>query len=58
MRGNKKTSLAVNCSKFTGKKFSGQSFWARGYFVSTVGGDQTKIRESMKKQGSEDRRID
>lgn len=40
------------------KNFSGQSFWARGYFVSTVGKDETKIREYVKNQEKEDRRID
>jgi putative transposase len=40
------------------KNFTGQKFWARGYFVSTVGTDETTIREYIKKQEVEDRRID
>ncbi len=32
--------------------FTGQNFWARGYFVSTVG------RESIKNQEDADRKID
>ncbi|MDP3980271.1 MAG: IS200/IS605 family transposase [Chlamydiota bacterium] len=36
------------------KKYWGQHFWARGYFVSTVGIDEETIREYIKKQ-SEDR---
>ena len=43
-----------------GKKrhFTGQHFWARGYNVSTVGRDEQVIREYIKRQEEEDRRID
>ena len=40
------------------KNFTGQNFWARGYFVSTVGMDEEAIREYIKKQEKEDQRID
>ena len=40
------------------RNFVGQKFWARGYFVSTVGRDETKIREYIRHQESDDRRID
>jgi putative transposase len=40
------------------KNFTGQHFWARGYFVSTVGRDEEAIREYIRKQEEEDRRID
>jgi putative transposase len=40
------------------KNFTGQSFWARGYYVSTVGKDEEAIREYIKHQEEEDRRID
>jgi putative transposase len=40
------------------RNFVGQHFWARGYFVSTVGRDETVIREYIRKQEHEDRRID
>ena len=45
---------------FGGRKrnFTGQHFRARGYFVSTVGRDETVIREYIKKQEQEDRRLD
>ena len=45
---------------FTGHKrnFTGQNFWARGYFVSTVGKDEKAVREYIKKQQEEDKRID
>ena len=36
----------------------GQHFWARGYFVSTVGRDEAVIREYIKKQEKEDERRD
>jgi putative transposase len=40
------------------RNFVGQHFWARGYFVSTVGADETVVREYIAKQEEEDRRID
>jgi len=45
---------------FGGRKrnITGQHFWARGYFVSTVGRDENVIREYIKKQEREDRRLD
>jgi hypothetical protein len=38
------------------RNFVGQSFWARGYFVSTVGRDETLIREYIRDQEQEDKR--
>ena len=40
------------------RNFVGQHFWARGYFVSTVGHDETQVREYIRTQDSEDRRMD
>ena len=40
------------------RNFAGQSFWARGYFVSTVGRDEEAIREYIKNQEQEDKRLD
>ena len=40
------------------RNFVGQNFWARGYFVSTVGLDEALVREYIKKQEQEDRRLD
>ncbi len=40
------------------KNFTGQHFWARGYEVSTVGRDEATIREYIRKQEQEDRRLD
>jgi putative transposase len=36
----------------------GQHFWARDYFVSTVGRDEEVIREYIRHQEDEDRRVD
>ena len=46
--------------EFLGRKknFTGQNFWARGYFVSTVGRDEEIVRQYIRKQESEDRRLD
>jgi putative transposase len=40
------------------RNFVGQHFWARGYFVSTVGRDEQVIREYIQHQEQEDKRID
>ncbi len=40
------------------KNFVGQHFWARGYFVSTVGRDEEVIRDYIRHQEQEDRRIE
>jgi putative transposase len=40
------------------KNFTGQHFWARGYFVTTVGADEKTIRDYIRRQESEDRRLD
>jgi putative transposase len=40
------------------RNFTGQHFWARGYFVSTVGRDEKVIREYIRRQEQEDRRLD
>jgi len=40
------------------RNFVGQHFWARGYFVSTVGRDEAVIRAYIQHQESEDKRMD
>ena len=40
------------------RNFVGQSFWARGYFVSTVGRDEQVIRDYIRRQEREDKRLD
>ena len=38
------------------RNFVGQHFWARGYYVTTVGRDEKVIREYIRRQEQEDRR--
>ena len=40
------------------RSFVGQHFWARGYFVSTVGRDEDVIRTYIQQQEQEDKRLD
>jgi putative transposase len=40
------------------KNFTGQHFWARGYYVSTVGLDEDMVRSYIKKQEQEDQRLE
>jgi putative transposase len=52
---------AIHLARVYGERkrnFVGQHFWARGYFVSTVGRDQELIREDIKKQEAEDTRLE
>lgn len=59
--GYLKGKSAIHLARVYGEKrrnFVGQHFWARGYFVSTVGRDETVVREYIRKQEDEDRRFD
>ena len=52
---------AIHLARVYGEKkrnFVGQHFWARGYFVSTVGRDQEVIREYIKNQEADDTRLE
>ena len=40
------------------RSFVGQHFWARGYFVSTVGRDEATIRVYIRNQEQEDKRLE
>jgi putative transposase len=40
------------------RNFAGQSFWARGYYVSTVGHDEAVVREYIRHQEEEDKRLE
>ncbi len=40
------------------KNYSGMSFWARGYFVTTVGADEETVRIYIRDQEKEDRRVE
>ena len=40
------------------RNFVGESFWARGYYVSTVGKDEEVIKAYIKNQEKEDQKLD
>ena len=52
---------AIHLARVYGERkrnFAGQSFWARGYFVSTVGRDEEVIRNYIRHQEKEDERLE
>ena len=52
---------AIHLARVYGERkrnFVGQHFWARGYYVSTVGRDETVIRDYIRNQAQEDKRLD
>ena len=52
---------AIHLARVYGERkrnFVGQHFWARGFWVSTVGRDEAVIREYIQKQEEEDKRLD
>ena len=57
IKGKSAISIARN---FTGRKrnFTGENFWARGYFVSTVGLDEEVVKKYIREQEKEDERSD
>lgn len=40
------------------RNFTGEVFWARGYFVSTVGLDEAVVRAYIRQQEQADERYD
>ena len=59
--GYLKGKSAIHIARVYGERkrnFVGQHFWARGYFVSTLGRDEEVIREYIQRQEEEDRRLD
>ena len=52
---------AIHLARVYGERkrnFVGQHFWARGYYVSTVGRDETVIRDYIRNPEQEDKRLD
>ncbi len=52
---------AIHLARVYGERkrnFVGQHFWARGYFVSTVGRDEAVIRDYIRNQEKEDQRLE
>ena len=59
--GFNKGKSAIQLERVYGERkrnFVGQHFWARGYFVSTVGRDEKVTREYIQKQEANDTRLD
>ena len=40
------------------RNYAGEEFWARGYFVSTVGLDEEMVREYIRNQEKQDKHRD
>lgn len=57
LKGKSAISIA---RKFKGRQrnFEGESFWARGYYVSTVGLDEEMIKEYIRNQEKNDENRD
>jgi putative transposase len=52
---------AIHLARVYGERkrnFVGQHFWARGYFVSTVGRDEEVVRRYIRRQEQEDQQLD
>jgi putative transposase len=52
---------AIHLARVYGERkrnFVGQHYWARGFWVSTVGRDEAVIGEYIQKQEEEDKRLD
>ena len=52
---------AIHLARTYGERkqnFVGQHFWARGYFVNTVGRDENAIRAYIQNQEKEDQRLE
>ena len=58
--GYMKGKSAIWVARTTGRNrnFVGQHFWARGYYVSTVGMDEEAIREYVRSQEEADEKLD
>lgn len=57
VKGKSAIHIARNYSERS-RNFSGQHFWARGYFVSTVGLEERAVRKYIQEQEAEDQRSD
>ncbi len=53
-----KSAMWVARSMGRSRNFTGQSFWARGYCVSTTGLDEETIREYIRTQEEMDKKLD
>lgn len=53
-----KSAIWVASAMGRNRNFVGQNFWARGYYVSTVGLDKETVREYVRSQEEADNRLD
>ena len=55
----KKCAISI-ARNFTSRKrnFTGERFWARGYYVSTVGLDEESVKKYIREQEAEDARLE
>ena len=52
---------AIHLARVYGERkrnFVGQHFWARGFYVSTVGQDEQAVRKYIREQEEEDKRLE
>jgi len=59
--GDVKGKSAIHIARTYGgrpQNFVGEHFWARGYFVSTVGHDEEAVRRYIREQEAEDQRLE
>ena len=54
IKGKSAIAIARQFGKRT-RNFTGENFWARGYFVSTVGLDEVMVREYIRAQEERDK---
>ncbi len=54
IKGKSAIAIARQFGKRT-RNFTGENFWARGYFVSTVGLDEVMVREYIRTQKERDK---
>ena len=61
MIGYIKGKSAIHLARVYGgrkQNFVGQHFWARGYYVYTVGRDEEAVRKYIREQEEEDKRLE
>ncbi len=56
IKGKSSISIARNFNNKQ-RNYQGQKFWARGYFASTVGIDEQAVRNYIRQQEKEDKRL-
>ena len=56
IKGKSAIWIARTCGRR--KNFIGQNFWARGYYVTTAGLDEETVRDYIRKQEDEDKKLD